>query len=98
MKELYLLQSFTEDGTRSVRKVVDILNLSKSKYCSENFNHIHPYHYTKVQHLLPEDYAPRLEFCNWLQMVTPEMLQNTRDNLLRRARLCNHVGGTQHFL
>jgi hypothetical protein len=26
---------------------------------------MYPYHYTKVQHLLPEDYTPRLEFCNW---------------------------------
>jgi primase-polymerase (primpol)-like protein len=27
---------------------------------------MHAYHYTKVQHLLPEDYAPRVEFCTWL--------------------------------
>ncbi|CAH1372602.1 unnamed protein product, partial [Tenebrio molitor] len=26
----------------------------------------HPYHYTRVQHLLPEDYPIRREFCLWL--------------------------------
>jgi hypothetical protein len=26
----------------------------------------HPYHYTRVQHLQPEDYSARWEFCTWL--------------------------------
>jgi hypothetical protein len=29
-------------------------------------NRRHPYHYTRVQHLLPEDYPIRREFCLWL--------------------------------
>jgi hypothetical protein len=51
-----VLQSFTEDGTRSVRNVADIQNQSKNtvqnilKGC-----HMHPNHYTKVQRLLSED-------------------------------------------
>jgi hypothetical protein len=115
-------------------------------------NRMHAYHYTKVQHLLPEDYAPRVEFCTWLleqhaenpfcwparspdltpldfflwghvknlvyrvpvnnldtlrnrirdamAMVTPEMLQNVRNNLLKRARLCIQAGGSrfEHLL
>jgi hypothetical protein len=62
-----VLQSFTEDGTRSVRNVADILNVSKSTVQRIlKDNHMHPYHYTKVQNLLPDDYAPRLEFSNWL--------------------------------
>lgn len=28
--------------------------------------HYHPYHYTQVQGLLPQDYAPRVRFCEWL--------------------------------
>jgi hypothetical protein len=56
------VRSFTEDGTRSVRNVADILNQSKNTV--QNIlkgNHIHPNHYTKNQHLLSEDYASRLE-------------------------------------
>jgi hypothetical protein len=26
----------------------------------------HPYHYTREQHLQPEDYSARWEFCTWL--------------------------------
>jgi hypothetical protein len=54
--EEVVLQSFTEDGTRSVRNVADIQNQSKNtvqnilKGC-----HMHPNHYTKVQRLLSED-------------------------------------------
>jgi hypothetical protein len=29
-------------------------------------NRRYPYHYTRVQHLLPEDYPIRREFCLWL--------------------------------
>jgi hypothetical protein len=57
-----VLHSFTEDGTRSIRNVTDILNQSKNTV--QNIlkgNHIHPNHYTKVQRLLWDDYAPRLE-------------------------------------
>jgi hypothetical protein len=25
----------------------------------------HPYHYTRVQHLQPEDYLARRQFCKW---------------------------------
>jgi hypothetical protein len=57
-----VLQSFTEDGTRSVRNVADILNQSKNTV--KNIlkgNHMHPNHYTKAQRLLSEDYPPRVE-------------------------------------
>jgi hypothetical protein len=57
-----ILQSFTEDGKGSVRNVADILNQSKNTV--QNIlkdNHMHSNHYTKVQHPLSEDYAPRLE-------------------------------------
>jgi hypothetical protein len=57
-----VLQSFTENGTRYIRNVADILNQSKNTV--QNIlkgNHMHPNHYTKVQRLLFEDYAPRLE-------------------------------------
>jgi hypothetical protein len=30
-------------------------------------NGLYPYHLQRVQHLLPNDYEQRLQFCNWLQ-------------------------------
>jgi hypothetical protein len=59
-----VVQSFTDDGTRSIRNVADILNQSKNTV--QNIlkgNHMHPNHYNKVQRLLSEDYAPR-RLCN----------------------------------
>jgi hypothetical protein len=57
-----VLQSLTQDGTRSVRNVADILNQSKNTVQNVlKGNHMYPNHYPKVQHLLSEDYAPRLE-------------------------------------
>jgi hypothetical protein len=52
-----VLQSFMEDGTRSVRNVADILNQSKNTI--QNIlkgNHIHPNHPNQVQRLLSVDY------------------------------------------
>lgn len=62
-----VLDAFIEDGTRSIRSVSSTMNIAKSTVqrilCD---NSMHAFHYTKVHHLLPQDYAPRMEFCNWL--------------------------------
>jgi hypothetical protein len=62
-----VLNVFEEDGTRSIRTVSREMGLSKSsvqRVLADNRRH--PYHYTRVQHLLPEDYPIRGEFCLWL--------------------------------
>jgi hypothetical protein len=62
-----VLETFNEDGTRSIRNVANTMGLTKSTVQRIlRDNRMHAYHYTKVQHLLPEDYAPRVEFCTWL--------------------------------
>jgi hypothetical protein len=62
-----VLETFNEDGTRSIRNVANTMGLTKSTVQRIlRDNRMHGYHYTKVQHLLPEDYAPRVEFCTWL--------------------------------
>jgi hypothetical protein len=48
-----VLNVFEEDGTRSIRTVSREMGLSKSSV-------------QRVQHLLPEDYPIRREFCLWL--------------------------------
>jgi hypothetical protein len=61
------LNVFEEDGTRRIRTVSREMGLSKSsvqRVLADNRRH--PYHYTRVQHLLPEDYPIRREFCLWL--------------------------------
>ncbi|KAJ3617780.1 hypothetical protein MTP99_006874 [Tenebrio molitor] len=56
-----------EDGTRSIRTISREMGLSKSsvqRVLADNRRH--PYHYTRVQHLLPEDYPIRRDFYLWL--------------------------------
>jgi hypothetical protein len=55
-----------EHGTRSIRTVSREMGLSKSSVQRVLADNRHPYHYTRVQHLLPEDYRIRQEFCLWL--------------------------------
>jgi hypothetical protein len=62
-----VLNVFEEDGTRSIRTVAREMGLSKSsvqRLLADNRRH--PYHYTRVQHLLPEDYPIRRDFYLWL--------------------------------
>jgi hypothetical protein len=86
-----VLQSFTEDGTRSVRNVADILNQSKNTV--QNIlkgNHMYPNHCIKVQHLLSEDYAPRLELQE--HQENPGFLANvllTNESYFCRKRIFN---------
>jgi hypothetical protein len=61
-----VLNVFEEDGTRSIQTVSREMGLSKSsvqRVLADNRRH--PY-YTRVQHLLREDYPIRREFCLWL--------------------------------
>lgn len=37
--------------------------------------HLHPYHYSKVQALSPTDFEPRMELCNWLLDQEPNLLR-----------------------
>jgi hypothetical protein len=62
------LCSMSHPYTRSIRTVSREMGLSKSsvqRVLADNRRH--PYHYTRVQHLLPEDYPIRREFCLWLR-------------------------------
>jgi hypothetical protein len=62
-----VLNVFEEDGTRSIQTVSREMGLSKrsvQRVLADNRRH--PYHYTRVQHLLREDYPIRREFCLWL--------------------------------
>jgi hypothetical protein len=58
-----ILDTF-EEGTESIREVAQELNIYKtSVHRVMKTERRHPYHYTRVQHLQPEDYLARWEFC-----------------------------------
>lgn len=61
-----ILMIFNECPETSVREVSHRIGVSKSTIHrvmkGENF---HPFHYTRVQQLLPGDYQRRLEFAQW---------------------------------
>jgi hypothetical protein len=61
-----ILDDFKE-GIESIREVAQELNISKtSVHRVMKTERRHPYHYTRVQYLQPEDYPARWEFCTWL--------------------------------
>jgi hypothetical protein len=62
-----ILNIVEEDGTRSIREIAQELDISsRSVHRVLNENRLHPFHYTRVQHLEPEDYPARRNFCVWL--------------------------------
>jgi hypothetical protein len=65
--EYAILDAF-EEGTESIKDVAQELNILETSavYLVMKTERQRPYHYTRVQHLQPEDYPPRREFCTWL--------------------------------
>jgi hypothetical protein len=62
-----ILNIVEEDGTRSIREIAQEVNISsRSVHRVLNENRLHPFHYTRVQHLEPEGYPARRNFCVWL--------------------------------
>jgi hypothetical protein len=62
-----ILNIVEEDGTRSIREIAQEVDISsRSVHRVLNENRLHPFHYTRVQHLEPEDYPARRNVCVWL--------------------------------
>lgn len=71
-----ILLMIEEDPSISIREISRRLNISKTtvqRILKEN--KMHAYHFTKVQNLLPEDYARRTNFCTWLLAQEPGFVQ-----------------------
>ncbi|EFA11692.1 hypothetical protein TcasGA2_TC005051 [Tribolium castaneum] len=65
--EEQMMEAFFQDPTTSIRTVSSLHGVSRNsiqRILKENRQH--PYHYRRVQHLHPQDYAARVEFCQWL--------------------------------
>jgi AraC-like DNA-binding protein len=62
-----ILNIVEEDRTWSIREIAQEVDISsRSVHRILNENRLHPFHYTRVQHLEPEDYPARRNFCVWL--------------------------------
>ncbi|KAJ3662182.1 hypothetical protein Zmor_006538 [Zophobas morio] len=65
--EEQVLENMEADPRRSVRCVAQMSGCSRStthRILQER--RLHPYHYTRVQHLRPTDYPRRVHFAQWL--------------------------------
>jgi len=59
-----ILEEFEENPGTSVRRASNALNLSKYVVIRTlHENGLHPYHYRRVQQLLPRDQEQRVHFC-----------------------------------
>jgi hypothetical protein len=62
-----ILNIIEEDGTRSIGEITQELDISsRSVHRVLKENKLHPFQYTRVQHLEPEDYPVRRNVCVWL--------------------------------
>jgi hypothetical protein len=62
-----ILNIIEEDGTRSMGEITQELDISsRSVHRVLKENRLHPFQYTRVQHLEPEDYPVRRNVCVWL--------------------------------
>jgi hypothetical protein len=92
-----ILNIVEEDGTMSIREIaqeVDISSRSVHRVLNENI--LHPFHYTRVQHLEPEDYPARRNVCVWLLNKAAEdenfisRILFSDESSLGRQRCFNH--------
>jgi hypothetical protein len=62
-----ILNIVEDDGTRSIREIAHELHISRrSEHRVLKENKLHPFHYTRVQHLEQGVYPVRRNFCVWL--------------------------------
>lgn len=65
--EEQILERVREDPDISSRNLAGEIGVSKTKVLSVlQKNKFHPYHFTKVQGLQPNDHAARVDFCRYL--------------------------------
>lgn len=62
-----VIEFITANPRASTRDAANFLNIPQSNVSRHiRRDHLHPYHYTRVQSLKPRHYEPRLRFCRWI--------------------------------
>lgn len=62
-----ILDLVEEDATTSSRRIGTQLGIPQKRVLNTLHEQgLYPYHVQRVQHLQPEDYAKRIEFCRWI--------------------------------
>lgn len=75
-----ILRLITQDPRLSVKRISNMLNLSKwSVWRVLKREGLHPYHFRRVQDILEPDYAIRAVFCSWINRKTRQ-----EENFLKR--------------
>lgn len=73
-----VLNMVAEDPGTSTRRIANTLNVSKGTIWNIlRYYLLYPYHLQRVQALLPADFPPRIEFCQWLLhtlVLIPQLL------------------------
>jgi hypothetical protein len=63
-----VLDAVQRSPTSSVRRILRTTGVPRTRvWRILHSDGLYPYHLHRVQHLLPRDYAPHVEFCEWLQ-------------------------------
>lgn len=67
-REEDILDFFDRHPMSSTRDAASVFRMSQN-YVWDVLNRegMHPFHFTRVQELQPQDYLPRVEFCQWLR-------------------------------
>lgn len=69
-EEERILQEFEENPGTSIRSVARLLELSRyAVHRTLRQNELHPYHYQRVQQLLPRDAEQRIYFCEGIFII-----------------------------
>jgi len=62
--EKKILRALEENPQNSVRRLARMLDLSRHMvHCTLRQNGLHPFHFQRVQQLLPRDQESRIDFC-----------------------------------
>lgn len=62
-----ILDLVEDDATTSSRRIATQLVIPQKRVIKTLHEQgLHPYHVQRVQHLQPEDYVRRMQFCNWI--------------------------------
>ena len=88
-----IIELVEDDPTISIRTISHNLNVPQTVvWRTIKENQYHPFHFQRVQDLLPQDYAARVIFCQWLIGKHDENPNFTRNVLVTDEACFNRTG------
>ncbi|KAL6417686.1 hypothetical protein ACFW04_012579 [Cataglyphis niger] len=97
--EKKILVTIEENSQNSVRHLAETLGLSRHLvHRTLRQNGLHPYHFQRVQQLLPRDQEPRINFCDFLHNVGGMILFPTAYYGPTKERYAQRVFNSHNYL